>query len=152
MRRRSFRAKVAAWLKSAGRSRPGAAGLKGRRISSVRRSAPAAGVVVAPGTVHRAAQDPHVPSCQISGPHGLVAAGVMPARGRRGRADGQDRPAIALYYASYWAEPYSPRPLRGVSHRVVKGHQELPSGGREFCPLMATRSARWWPSDVPRAG
>ena len=30
----------------------------------------------------------------------------------------------------------------------VKGHQELPSGGHEFCPLMATRSARWWPSDV----
>lgn len=110
---------VAAWLKSAGRSRPGAAGLKCRRISSARRSAAAAGVVVATGTVHRAAQDPHVPSCsQISGPHGLVAAGVMPARGRRGRADGQDRPAIALYYASYWAEPYSPRPLRGVSHRV----------------------------------
>jgi hypothetical protein len=32
----------------------------------------------------------------------------------------------------------------------VKGHQELPGGGREFCPLVATRSARWWPPDVPR--
>jgi hypothetical protein len=32
---------------------------------------------------------------------------------------------------------------------IVKGHQDLPSGGHEFCPLMATRSAQWWPSDVP---
>jgi len=33
---------------------------------------------------------------------------------------------------------------------TVKGHQELPGGGREFCPLVATRSAQWWPPDVPR--
>ena len=31
----------------------------------------------------------------------------------------------------------------------VKGHEELPSGGHENCPLVATRSARWWPRDLP---
>ena len=72
------------WVKSATHSRSGAAGLKCRRISSARRSVAAAGVVVVPGTVHRAAQGPHVPSCsQISGPHGPVAASVMPVEATR---------------------------------------------------------------------
>jgi hypothetical protein len=29
----------------------------------------------------------------------------------------------------------------------VKGHRELPGDGRENCPLVATRSARWRPPD-----
>lgn len=28
----------------------------------------------------------------------------------------------------------------------VKGHEDLPSGGHENCPLVATRSARSWPT------
>ena len=32
---------------------------------------------------------------------------------------------------------------------IVKRHQVLPGGGHEFCPLIAARSARWRPSDVP---
>ena len=30
----------------------------------------------------------------------------------------------------------------GGSNPTVKGHEELPGGGRENCPLVATRSAR----------
>jgi hypothetical protein len=33
----------------------------------------------------------------------------------------------------------------------VKGHGELPSGGHESCPLVATRSARSWPPNVAGA-
>ena len=36
-----------------------------------------------------------------------------------------------------------------VSRKRVNGHEEVPSGGRENCPLVATRSALWWPPDVP---
>ena len=31
----------------------------------------------------------------------------------------------------------------------VKGHEVLPGGGHESCPVVATRSARSWPPDVP---
>jgi len=35
------------------------------------------------------------------------------------------------------------------SRSRVKGHQELPGGGHENCPLVAARSARSWTPDVP---
>jgi hypothetical protein len=73
------------------------AGLKCRRIRSAGRSEAAAGVVVAPATVHRAASVPSLFSCsQASGARGLVAVGVLPAQGRPGVADGQNRPAMSL--------------------------------------------------------
>ena len=31
----------------------------------------------------------------------------------------------------------------------VKGHWFLPRGGRETCPVTVTRTARWWPWDLP---
>jgi hypothetical protein len=31
----------------------------------------------------------------------------------------------------------------------VKGHEVLPMGGHESCPVVATRSARSWPPEVP---
>jgi hypothetical protein len=31
----------------------------------------------------------------------------------------------------------------------VKGHEDLPVDGHEICPVVATRSARSWPPDVP---
>ena len=37
-------------------------------------------------------------------------------------------------------------------HAGVKGHWFLPRGGRETCPVTVTRSARWWPWDLPSAG
>jgi hypothetical protein len=40
----------------------------------------------------------------------------------------------------------------GAKASGVKGHGELPSSGHENCPLVATRSARSWPSDVPWGG
>src|SRR5581483_3393429 len=40
--------------------------------------------------------------------------------------------------------PHAPRPFRYALDRPadsrVNGHSELPGGGHEFCPLMATRS------------
>jgi hypothetical protein len=32
----------------------------------------------------------------------------------------------------------------------VKGHQELPVGGHEICPVAANKTARWRPWDLPR--
>lgn len=32
----------------------------------------------------------------------------------------------------------------------VKGHRFLPGGGHETCPVTVTRTARWWPWDLPR--
>lgn len=51
-----------------------------------------------------------------------------------------------------WAAIANTRPMSELrlNAQIVKGHQELPSGGREFCPLVATRSAQWWPPEVPR--
>ena len=34
----------------------------------------------------------------------------------------------------------------------VKGHWFLPGGGHETCPVAVTRSARWWPWDLPLGG
>jgi hypothetical protein len=34
---------------------------------------------------------------------------------------------------------------------TVKGHEELPSGGHENCPVVAMRSAHSRPPDVPPA-
>ena len=31
----------------------------------------------------------------------------------------------------------------------VKGHRDLPTGGQEICPLVATSLARWWPRYCP---
>src|SRR6476646_12270493 len=28
---------------------------------------------------------------------------------------------------------------------LVKGHRDLPTGGQQTCPVVATCSARWWP-------
>jgi hypothetical protein len=39
--------------------------------------------------------------------------------------------------------------LCGEVRRKPKGHEKLPGGGRESCPLVATRSARLWPPNVP---
>jgi hypothetical protein len=36
--------------------------------------------------------------------------------------------------------------------RCVKGHQELPVGGHEICPVAANKTARWRPWDLPRGG
>lgn len=33
----------------------------------------------------------------------------------------------------------------------VKGHEDLPSGGQETCPVAATRSAPWRPLDCPNS-
>ena len=41
----------------------------------------------------------------------------------------------------YWLA-WKPRPL-------VKGQWDLPSGGQWNCPLVANRTARWWPGVVP---
>lgn len=48
------------------------------------------------------------------------------------------------------AWPGSPAVVPRRMLTSVKGHQELPGGGREFCPLVATRSAQSSPPDVPR--
>ena len=37
------------------------------------------------------------------------------------------------------------------STMFVKGHLNLPVGGHRSCPLAVTRSARWWPRDLPGA-
>ena len=39
--------------------------------------------------------------------------------------------------------------VAGSSLAHVKGQSELPSGGHETCPLTVTRTARWWPWDLP---
>ena len=39
----------------------------------------------------------------------------------------------------------------GNTQRGVKGHEELPSGGHENCPVVAMRSAHSRPPDVPPA-
>jgi hypothetical protein len=41
-------------------------------------------------------------------------------------------------------------PINGHAQMRVKGQSELPSGGHESCPLTVTRSARWWPRDLPK--
>ncbi len=33
--------------------------------------------------------------------------------------------------------------------RAVKGQWDLPSGGQQDCPLVANRTARWWPGVLP---
>lgn len=38
---------------------------------------------------------------------------------------------------------------RTIWYATVKGHEILPTGGQQTCPLMARRSARWWPGEVP---
>ena len=48
--------------------------------------------------------------------------------------------------------PPESAPMTGVPqamHSTVKGHWFLPRGGRETCPVTVTRSARWWPWDLP---
>ena len=45
-------------------------------------------------------------------------------------------------------EPHARAPSRPLPANV-KGHQEVPGGGHERCPLAATGSAQWWPPDVP---
>ena len=32
----------------------------------------------------------------------------------------------------------------------VKGQWELPRGGHETCPVTASRTARWWPWNLPK--
>jgi len=32
---------------------------------------------------------------------------------------------------------------------VVHGHEKVPAGGRLRSSLVATRSPRWWPAEVP---
>ena len=32
---------------------------------------------------------------------------------------------------------------------IVKGHEELPTGGQGKCPLMAMKTAHSWPTDLP---
>lgn len=34
----------------------------------------------------------------------------------------------------------------------VNGHSELPVGGQQNCPLVATETARSWPTDLPTWG
>ena len=31
----------------------------------------------------------------------------------------------------------------------VKGHRDLPTGGQQTCPVVATSSAQWWPRNCP---
>src|SRR6478672_9929861 len=42
---------------------------------------------------------------------------------------------------------------RGAPTRIVdvpvKGQRDLPTGGQQICPVVATSSARWWPRDCP---
>jgi hypothetical protein len=45
----------------------------------------------------------------------------------------------------------SPARAQRALRELVKGHLNLPVGGREMCPLTVTRSARWWPRDLPGA-
>ena len=33
--------------------------------------------------------------------------------------------------------------------RSVRGHEKVPAGGQLRSPLVATRSPRWWPGEVP---
>ena len=37
----------------------------------------------------------------------------------------------------------------GLQEMVVNGHLFLPVGGQQKCPLVATRTARSWPTDLP---
>ncbi len=44
---------------------------------------------------------------------------------------------------------WTKRVIVSCSTTSVKGQSELPSGGHETCPLTVTRTARWWPWDLP---
>ena len=38
---------------------------------------------------------------------------------------------------------------RLLTIRFVRGHEKVPAGGQLRSPLVATRSPRWWPAEVP---
>ena len=40
----------------------------------------------------------------------------------------------------------------GSGCSIVNGHSELPVGGQQNCPLVATETARSWPTDLPTRG
>ena len=48
--------------------------------------------------------------------------------------------------------PRLPTRQPGKATANVKGHWFLPGGGLETCPVAVTRSARWWPWDLPLGG
>ncbi len=63
------------------------------------------------------------------------------------RAVGISRPSFYNLRERYAAEgnaALNPR-SRAPKTPAVKGHENLPSGGQETCPVAVTSFARWWP-------
>ena len=65
--------------------------------------------------------------------------------------DYPDGTAIALYagLAIFWFIFAIAAYVLTSVFMIVNGHLELPVGGQQDCPLVARRTARSWPTDLP---
>ena len=88
-------------------------------------------------STHRPSFSVSVSGASIDPP---LAANGLRGNARRNRLRRQCRPdcrSAPRAGATGWYSPSG----------AVKGHEEVPSGGHENCPVVATRSARSWPPE-----